>query len=111
MAGLLLWPLGQLVPVRLTDAHGADFTPPAHPAEGGRADAQGLSGLLGGQPLFLLAGRALEFGDGLFDEDADQLEVHISHVRSVDGRPKPGGRLGSGLEIVDLMDALLYHMV
>ena len=73
MAGLLLWPLGQLVPVRLTDAHGADFTPPAHPAEGGLADAQGLRGLLGGQ-LFLLAGRAVEFGDGLFDEVADQVE-------------------------------------
>ena len=42
---------------------------------------QGLRGLLGGQPLFLFAGRAVEFGDGLFDEVADQLEVLVSHVR------------------------------
>ena len=56
---------------------------------------QGLRGLLGGQPLFLLAGRAVEFGDGLFDEVADQLEVLVSHVSwSGDVRAEPGGRLG-----------------
>ena len=81
MAGLLLFPSGQLIAVRLSDANGADFTPPAHPAERGFADAQGLRGLLGGQPLFFLAGGAVEFGDGLFDEVADQLEVLVSHVR------------------------------
>ena len=81
MVGLLLFPSGQLVSVRLPDANGADFTPPAHPAERGLADAQGLSGLLGGQPLFLPARAAVEFGDGLFDEVADQLEVLVSHVR------------------------------
>jgi len=39
MVGLLLFPSGQLVSVRLPDANGADFTPPAHPAERGLADA------------------------------------------------------------------------
>ena len=47
MVGLLLCPLGQLIPVRLSDANGADFTPPAYSAERRLADAQGLSGLLG----------------------------------------------------------------
>ena len=60
MAGLLLCPSGQLTPVRLSVANGTYFTPPAHSAERGLADAQGLFGLLGGQPLFLLAGRAVK---------------------------------------------------
>ena len=86
MVGLLLWPLGQLIAVPLADAHGADFTPPAHPAEGGLANVQGLRGLLAGQPLFLLAGRAVEFGDGLFDEVADQVgDTGIGRMLSTPG--------------------------
>ena len=73
MVGLLLCPSGQLIAVPLADAHGADFTSSAHSAEGGLADVEGFPGLLGRQPLVLFAWRAMEFGDGLFDEVADSI--------------------------------------
>ena len=45
-----------------------------------------LRGLLCGEPLFLLAGRAVEFGDGLFDEVADQVgDTGIGRMLSTPG--------------------------
>ena len=73
MAGLLLCPLGQLVPVGLTHAQRSNFTPPAHPAEGGLANVEGFRGLLGRQPLFLLARGAVILSNGVLDEVLDSL--------------------------------------
>ena len=81
MVGLLLYTLGQLVSVRLTHAQGSNFTPPAHPAEGGLADVEGFRGLLGRQPLFLLARRAVVLSNGVLDEVLDALEIVFSHWR------------------------------
>ena len=81
MVGLLLSPSGQLIAVRLSDPHGADFTPPAHSAEGGLADVEGFRGLLGRQPLFLLARRAVVLSNGVLDEVLDVLEIVFSHWR------------------------------
>ena len=78
---------------------GIEFHLPAHPAED-VANVEGFRGLLGRQPLVLLARRAVVLSNGVLDEVLDALEIVFSHWRVVGVGEPAGGLRGTLISAV-----------